>query len=209
MWKGILSQSTENQETGTESSGDPFNSANGNGPTIPAPIGPPVAMPRLWIGYLLALAALLGEGIAFSRNPELMKPSQGQFIIPPLEIFLPLFVARVYWLVCIYQYHKILQRVPGWKHPISPAKAVGFQLIPFFNLVWFFIWPTEIAKFVNARLQHPVMRGWAVGLACLASFVCQILLDPALGVVLLFLATGYLAACLSRALAMPASAPMA
>jgi hypothetical protein len=207
-----LNPFTENQETGPESSGDPFSSANDGGsspnPSLPASVGPPVAMPKLWIGYLLAFAALVGEGIAFSRNPELMKPSQVQFIIPPLEIFLPLFVARVYWLVCVYQYHKILQAVPGWKHPVSPARAVGFHFIPLFNFVWFFIWPAEIAKFVNARLQHPVMRGWTVGLAFLFAFICQIILDPAIGLVLFFLSTGYLASGLSRALAMPRSAPM-
>lgn len=164
-------------------------------------------MPKLWIGYLLAFATLVGEAIAFSNHPDLMKQTKLEFVVPPLEIFLPIFISRVYWLVCIYQYHKILAAVPGWKHPISPAKAVGFQIIPLFGIYWIFIWPREIAKFVNARLKQQVMRGWAVGLACLAALVSQIVFEPAIGITLLFLTTGYVASCLTRALAAPLDAP--
>ena len=148
----------------TESSGDPFGSASG--PVIPS--GPHtamtnVAMPKLWIGYLLALATLIGEIVAVARNPDLMKKAEFTMVIPPLEIFLPAFVARAYWLVCVYRYHKILAEVPRYVHPISPAKAVGFHFIPFFNFFWVFAWPSAIADFVNARLRAPVMRKWVVG----------------------------------------------
>ena len=159
-------------------------------------------MPKLWIGYVLALATFVGEVIAVARNPELAK--QGGFIVPPLEIFLPVFVARVYWLVCVHRYHKILAAVPGWKHKISPAKAVGFSLIPIFNLYWFFRWPMEMAKFVKSRLKSPVMRGWVVGVGVLASFACQFLFDPAIGVAVLFMTTTYVSAFLARALIAPA-----
>ena len=166
--------------------------------------GPPAALarrrlPKLWIGYLLALATFAGEGIAVARNPELLKP-QLQFTIPPLEIFLPTFIAGVYWLVCIYNYHKILAAIPGYKHPISPPRAVGFHFIPFFYLVWLFIWPTKIAEFVNARVKPPKMRGWVVGLASIGGIACQIFFDPAFGIALEFLAMTYLASCLARAL---------
>jgi hypothetical protein len=156
-------------------------------------------MPKLWIGYLLSLATFLGEGIAVARNPELLKP-QMQFTIPPLEIFLPAFVAGVYWLVCIYTYHKILARLPEYKHPISPAKAVGYHFIPLFYLVWLFLWPNAIAKFVNARVKPPKMRGWIVGITSIAGIACQIFFDPAFGIALEFLGMTYLAAHLARAL---------
>src|SRR5262249_51228960 len=131
----------------------------------------PERMPKLWIGYLLSVATFLGEGIAIARNPELLKPQQG-FTVPPLEIFLPVFLAGVYWLVCIYNYHKILRDIPGYKPPISPARAVGFHFIPFFYLVWLFIWPQKIADFVNARAKPPKMRGWIVGLGSLCGLAC-------------------------------------
>lgn len=190
--------------------GDPF-SANGSASGGPEPPEPPslrdglnaaqvrAAMPKLWIGYLLCIAIFTGEGIAVARNPELLKP-QTQFTIPPLEIFLPVFIAGVYWLVCIYNYHKILANIPGYKHPVSPARAVGFHFIPFFYLVWLFIWPNHIAKYVNARAKPPRMRGWIVGLTSIAGIASQIFVDPAFGCALEFLGLTYLASCLVRAL---------
>src|SRR5262249_35832611 len=137
----------------TETSGDPFSSASGSNAPEPSPVPaglPPAeistAMPKLWIGYLLAAATFIGETIAVSRNPDLLK-STG-FVVPPLEFFLPAFAARAYWFVCIYRYHKILAAVPRYIHPISAAKAVGFHFIPIFNLFWIFSWPSAIADFV-------------------------------------------------------------
>ena len=168
---------------------------------LPTTAYPP--LPKLWVGYLLALVTFVGQGIAVSRHPELLK--QTQLTIAPLEMFLPAFVASVYWLVCVYRYHVILARVPGWKHPISPAKAVGFHLIPLFYLVWIFIWPREVAKFVNGRLESDVMRGWFIGVGTIGAVACEIFFDPAVGIALLFLTLRYLAVCLSRALAVDAA----
>src|SRR5262249_61756355 len=102
-------------------------------------------MPKLWIGYLLSLATFLGEGIAVARNPDLFKSSG--FIVPPLEMFLPAFITGVYWLVCIYNYHKILAGIPGYKHPISPAPALRFHFLPFFYLFLLFLLPKAISVF--------------------------------------------------------------
>ena len=195
----------------TESSGDPFSSLNTDGAEAPpqpqpAPM-PQFAWPKLWIGYLLALVTLIGEMVAVSRNPDLFK--NGQFIVPPLEIFLPAFVTRVYWFVCEFQYHKILAAVPNYTHPISPGKAVGFHFIPAYNVYWVFRWPSTIAGFVNARLGAPLMRGWVLGVAMFCSILCQTFLDAAFGAALLFLATGYLAAFLKRALTVNAIPPAA
>jgi hypothetical protein len=199
-------------DTEFKSAGDPFSSTGSPGaePGTPAPVQlpavPPVAMPKLWIGYLLALVTFLGEIIAISRHPELRNAKEIKFEVPPLEIFLPAFVTRVYWFVCIYGYHKILAAIPGYKHPITPAKAVGYHFIPFFNFFWVFAWPSAIANFVNARLRAPVMRGWILGAAILGSLFFQLFLDPGFGAALLFVATSYLAGFLKRALSVPEQA---
>jgi len=193
-----------------ETSGDPFSSSgSSNGGPEPPQFRSALnaaqvqaAMPKLWIGYLLAFATFVGEGIAVTRNPDLFKSSG--FIVPPLEMFLPAFITGVYWLVCIYKYHKILANIPGYKHPVSPARAVGFHFIPFFYLVWFFIWPNKIAEFVNARVKPPKMRGWIVGLVSVAGIAAGILI-PALGMALMFLGLTYLALHLTRALAVGAN----
>src|SRR5262249_14108696 len=144
-------------------------------------------------------ATLAGEGIAVARNPELLKPQQG-LAVPPLEIFLPAFIAGVYWLVCIFSYHKILSNIPRYKHPISPAKTVRDHFLSVFNIFWVFIWPLDIARFVNARVKPPKMRGWVVGFSTFAGIVCRVLFDPALGITLIFLSLTYLASCMVRAL---------
>jgi len=154
-------------------------------------------MPKLWIGYLLAAASLLGETIAVSRHPDFFKGNG--FMVPPLEMFLPVFITRVYWFVCVYRIHKVLAAVPGYIHPVSPAKAVGFHFIPVFQLYWVFHWPMAIAKFVNDRFGAQIMRGWIVGLGIFVAFLWS-LAEPATGSVLLFTVTAYPAALLKRAL---------
>jgi hypothetical protein len=155
-------------------------------------------LPLIWIGYLLGVATIIAEFVALSLHPELAKEGG----IPPLYLFLASFVGGVYWLVCVHRYHVVMAHVPGWKHPISPGRAVGFHFIPFYNLYWVFKWPQEIAKFVNGRLHQPVMKPVAVGLAVLAALILR-LFDPGFGLILLFFPMSYLSECLRRAFAAP------
>lgn len=157
-------------------------------------------LPQLWIGYLLGIATIIAEFVATALQPELAKSA---FPIPPLYLFLVMFVGGVYWLVCVYRYHVVMQHVPGWKHPISPARAVGFHFIPIYNLYWVFKWPQEIARFVNWKFGQPLMKPQMVGLMVFAAFVLRFLFDPGLGLILLFLAASYVSACLRRAFALP------
>lgn len=161
-------------------------------------------LPQLWIGYVLGFATIIAEFVAASLHPELTK---AVFPIPPLYLFLVMFVGGVYWLVCVYRYHVVMRYVPGWKHPISPVRAVGFHFIPIYNLYWVFKWPQEIARFVNWRFGQPVMKPQMVGIIVFAAFVLRVLFDPGLGLILLFLAASYVSGCLRRALALPPMPP--
>jgi hypothetical protein len=158
------------------------------------------ALPQVWIGYLLGVATIAAEFVALGLHPELAKEGG----IPPLYLFLVSFVGGVYWLVCIYRIHVVMAHVPGWAHPISPARAVGFHFIPFYNLYWIFRWPREIANFVNPRLPQPIMKPVAVGVATLAALVLRVL-DPGFGLILLFFPISYVSECIRRALAMAQS----
>jgi len=191
-------------------SGDPFGTL-GEPPAAPDPVRLPAApllpMPKLWIGYLLALATFIGEMIAIARHPEMLNVSDSAkepiLTVPPLEIFLPIFVSYVFWLVCVYRYHKILAAVPRYQHPVSPAKAVGFHFIPLFWVIWLFIWPNKIANFVNARSKTPLMRGWVFGVGFIGAMLCQVFLDRGLGIALLFVSTSYVGGFLAWALSIP------
>jgi hypothetical protein len=158
-------------------------------------------LPQLWAGYLLGFATIVAEFV----DPSLRRPDTvtNELPIPNLYLFLLMFVGGVYWLVCVYRYHVVMQHVPGWKHAILPARAVGFHFIPIYNLYWVFKWPQEIARYVNWRFGQPVMKPQMVGLMVFAAFVMRFLFDPGLGLILLFLAASYVSGCLRRAFALP------
>jgi hypothetical protein len=163
------------------------------------------ALPRIWIGYLLGIATMAAEFVAVSLHPELTKApdlAKGEFAIPPLYLFLTGFVGGVYWLVCIYRIHVVMARVPGWKHPISPARAAGFHFIPIYFLYWIFKWPLEIARFVNGRLRRPLMKPVTIGVAILLALVMHFF-DPGFGLILMFLPLSYVSQCVKQALAEP------
>jgi hypothetical protein len=177
--------------------GDPFAVGAVSGASLIA------RLPKIWIGYLLAFATLLGEVVAVARNPELAKG--GDISAIPLEIYLPTFVAVVYWLVCVHRYHVVLANVPGRKHPISPARAVWFHFIPIYVVYWVFRWPAAIADFVNQRLHASVMNKWTVGTMFFASLLCRLFVDSALSVAILFFGCTYISGFLQRALAASAA----
>jgi hypothetical protein len=112
-----------------------------------------------------------------------------------------MFAGGVYWLVCMYRYHVVMQHVPGWKHPISPAR----RRLPFHPHLQPLLvkWPQEIARFVNWRFKGPLMKPQMVGLMIFAVFVMRFLFEPGLGLILFFLAASYVSGCLRRAFALP------
>ncbi|HEY2459893.1 MAG TPA: hypothetical protein VGI16_03760 [Candidatus Acidoferrum sp.] len=154
-------------------------------------------LPKLWIGYLLGVATVVAEHVALALHPELAQGTMG----PPLYLFLVNFVGSVYWLACIHRYHAALARVPGWQHPISPAKAVGYHFIPVYSLYWIFKWPIEVAKFVNATFAKRVMKSTPVGVAFFMALVLCFF-DPGMGLFFLFLPLSYVSECLRRAFAL-------
>jgi hypothetical protein len=173
-----------------------FSDADSPQRSTPPPQSP--ALPQIWIGYLLGVATIIAELVAVGLNPDLAKQSG----IPPLYLFLVSFIGGVYWFVCIYRIHVVLAHAPRWRHPIPPARAVGFHFIPFYQFYWIFKWPREIANFVNSRLQQPIMKPVAVGVAVLAALLLRIL-DPGFGLILLFFPMSYISECIRRALAAP------
>jgi len=160
--------------------------------------------PRIWVGYLLGVATLIAEMVAITLHPELAKEP---LIIPPLYLFLANFISLVYWLVCVYEYHIVLAQVTGGGYPIKPVRAAWFHLIPIYGLYWVYKWPRELARFVNARLQLPLMRPDRTGLAVFIAFVVFLVLDRGFGMILLFWSASRLSRCLRLALASKTASP--
>jgi len=152
----------------------------------------------------LGVATLIAEMIAVTLHPELAKEPM---IIPPLYLFLANFISLVYWLVCVYEYHVVLAQATAGAYSIKPLRAAWFHLIPIYGLYWVFKWPKELARFVNSRLETPLIRPDRTGLAIFVAFVAFLVLDRGVGMILLFWAASYLSRCLRCALAArPASA---
>jgi len=157
------------------------------------------ALPKVWIGYLLSLASFIALAIHFYENPGI---ADGNPFTPPLYLFLPAFVTLVYWFVCVYRLHVVLKHAPGWKHPISPARAAGFHFIPIYCIYWLYKWPTEVAKFVDWRLQRDALSPVRAGLFVFFSYAACVLLGPG-GLLLMFLSLSYLTEWVRRALLSP------
>jgi hypothetical protein len=160
--------------------------------------------PRIWIGYVLGVATLIAEMVAITLHPELAKEP---LIIPPLYLFLANFISLVYWLVCVYEYHVVLAQATAGGYSIKPLRAAWFHLIPIYGLYWVYKWPRELARFVNERLQVPLMRPDRTGLAVFIAFVVFLVLDRGLGMILLFWSASHLSRCLRLALASRTAQP--
>jgi hypothetical protein len=161
-------------------------------------------LPRIWIGYLLGVATLIAEMIAVTLHPELAKEP---LLIPPLYLFLANFISLIYWLVCVYEYHVVLSMATAGTYPIKPLRAAWFHLIPIYGLYWVFKWPRELARFVNRRLEAPLVRPDRTGLAVFIAFAVFLVLDRGLGMILLFWAASYLSRCLRYVLAARPASP--
>lgn len=160
--------------------------------------------PRVWIGYLLGVATLAAEIVAFTLHPELAKEA---LVVPPLYLFLANFISIVYWLVCVYELHLVLMQASAGAYPIKPLRAAWFHLIPVFSLYWVYKWPRELARFVNGRLGAPLMGPERTGWTVLFAFAAFLLLSRGMGMIALFWATSYLSRCLRLALAARPASP--
>ncbi|MGA2411795.1 MAG: hypothetical protein ABSG46_15595 [Candidatus Binataceae bacterium] len=128
--------------------------------------------PRIWVGYLIAAIFLAGE---IAQLPDWI-------------LLLIGFCGVAYWYFCIYRIHAALAEATRSAHPISPTKAVGYHFIPFFNLLWVFKWPRQIAEFVNSRSPRVKMPKYRAGFFILCGLVI-LKIDGAIGLCILFAST--------------------
>src|SRR5215204_2879139 len=99
------------------------------------------SMPWVWFGFLFVAAFFTQEvaTIVF----ELDDGTSGLFLM-----VLGL-AGWIYWLVCVHRFHKILNEVSANRYQITAAEAVGKHFIPFYNLMWLFVWPSTMSDYIN------------------------------------------------------------
>jgi len=114
-----------------------------------------VKLPKFWVGYVIAAIFIIAEIVEVIVNPSSVEQETTPILFP--IFFLIGLGGWIYWFICVYKMHKVLGELTNSAYPITPAAAVGYHFIPFYNIFyWIFKWPAEIAKFVNARLERRV-----------------------------------------------------
>lgn len=95
----------------------------------------------LWIGVFLLLGGTLSI-MAIDKLPAMIVVAGGITIIS---------FALIYFLISLYRCWTILR---GFSPRTTPARAVGFSLIPFFNIYWVFVSIYGLAVDANAFTEQ-------------------------------------------------------
>lgn len=145
-----------------------------------------ITLPRVWFGLLFVIVSfaliLLIPGPDIVEEVRLVEktlPDGGTTIVqetkdvtPPHPMFpyvaTLLFLGWVYWFYCVYGMHKGITKMTAGSYPVPPKEAVGFNLIPIYNLFWVFKWTNTIAEFVNEAAAQKMKKGWAGVFLCAA-----------------------------------------
>ncbi len=147
----------------------------------------PFKYPRAAVGYIFGVSALVFgvAGWIVGRGHEL--------ITPTLELLALVYgvIAAAYFLLSVYNMHRILQQATNRKYPVGPLKAAGLNLIPFYNLYWSFKWTGEIASFLNRVKREDRFGIDRCGWALLFGFFPGCLI-PGLPQIVGFYVIGYL-----------------
>ena len=145
-------------------------------------------LPKLWMGFILSGVVAVAETLDVALGPSWDTVFDTAVI-----------GSWCYWLFCVFRFHDVVGSVQGYRHPITPARAVAMHFVPLYNLYWVFRWPSRIALFVNWRTQSNSMKGWIPGILVLGSVIMIRLIDGFVGCVMLFSAGAYISSWIRRA----------
>jgi len=135
-------------------------------------------LPKVWIGYIIAIVFLLSEFIPL--------PSEFSNNNTPVLLFIIFLAGTIYWLICVYRLHYVMKQLAGLKYPISPIKAVGFHFIPIFSLYWIFKWPNEIANFLKKNYNSTMLIPYVPGFIIIAGTLVARYFDSGVGLAINF-----------------------
>jgi len=147
-------------------------------------------------GYLFALAFLTIEVYEITLDPAAAARNT------PLP-FLIYGAGFAYWLFWVHRLHKVAAEATNATYPITPAKAVAFHFIPFFNLIWLFKWPSEIARFVNSRVPDAQVSTRWPGVLLFIGLAVARLIDGAVALVIIYSVAAILTRHVRRAAQLP------
>jgi hypothetical protein len=157
--------------------------------TAPEEQTPRSSTPWVWVGFLFAVAFFVLEFLALALGWE--EPVTNGLLI------LVLLGGSIYWLFCIHRFHKVLAELTHNRYSISPLEAALKHIIPFYNLVWVFLWPAELSNYINGRGRVRIISGYVIGAMLLLALLLRFF-DGAIGMAFLFGVTMYVSAKLKK-----------
>jgi hypothetical protein len=162
-------------------------------------------LPKIWVGGLLGIVYLVLElllGLLLFNSAGQPGSSAAVLWVSGAGTAIG-FSIWFYWLYCVFKLHDAVGSIPGYRHSITPASAVAWHFLPFYNIYWVFKWPNALADFVNWRMQRKKMRGWIAGVMVLAAVIIFRYSDGFVGAMLLFGSGWYISNQLRQAFAAP------
>lgn len=154
------------------------------------------ALPKVWIGFIIAGVFLLVELIGGASGYDM-----DDLLVYLIAIGL---VGMVYWLFCVHRFHKILREM-NKDYEISPGAAVGYHFLPFYNFYWIFKWPMEFSNTINAQGAVKMAHGALLGVLLLIALLINRFFDGAVGMTFIFGIGTYMASVLRKQIQSPIS----
>jgi hypothetical protein len=158
-----------------------FNSITDPGVSERVPKSSP---PWVWVGFLFA-------GALFFIEVLMVVLELDEQAITPFFILITV-SGWIYFLVCVYKIHKILDEMARGRYPISPGEAAGKHIIPFYNFYWLFKWPGELSNYLSSKGRVRIIPGSVLGLMLLLSMLILRFFDGAIGLAFVFSVTMYI-----------------
>lgn len=135
----------------------------------------------VWVGFALCALIFVAEVVDSLRHTPLS-----------LYFWTADILAVLYYLMCVYRFHKIMGEVTFGDYSIKPAEAVYSHLIPLLNVYWLYAWPSRFADYVRAERAIKVASGAIIGSLLLASALVARFFDSAIGLAGYFCVMAYL-----------------
>lgn len=136
-----------------------------------------VKFPKLWPGYIIGLVSLALQLFTFLLPPLAPHEVGPRMVFVTIASVVLWLIGLAYWCICLYKIHENILKMADNQYPISPARAVAFGFIPFYNLYWMFKWPSETINFVNTRDKSKRLTNWFPGLVLLLSSLFSIFIS--------------------------------
>ena len=151
---------------------------------------PRSSFPWVWFGlfFVAAFAILEALMVALDLDEQMMTA----------QLILIALAGWIYWLFCVFRFHKILREISRNHYPISSGEVVWKHFIPFYNLVWIFRWPAELSNYLNRRQRVKMVSGNLLGVFLLIFLLTGRFIDGGVGLAGTFTVGMYISAKLRK-----------